>query len=446
LCLFFFFALLYNCRVDSSQMPLNRTFEFRCPIHGFIQLSAWERDIVNQAPFQRLRRIRQLAWTDYVYPGAMHTRFEHSLGVMHVATKLYESIMTNSRAILDNEYSWNAADHERNEQIVRLAALLHDVGHSPFSHASEELFPTLSDKPNKRHKHEEYSSAIIRGPLAAAIEQHPENSFKITADEVASIIEGKTKLGNLLFWKDIIAGQLDADRMDYLIRDSHHLGVQYGRFDVNRVIASMTTVPSNDDGAPRIGIQEGGWRAAESLILARYSMFTQVYFHKTRIAYDHHLFHAMKEILPGGCFPRFEGQALADYMRWDDWKVLGALSEGHGGEHAERLRQRNHYRKVFGNPESSSNQDTMLLLRVSSALGDLVVHTANSEKSWYKPGPSEIPVLDWRGTSMVVNPLSQYSRIVRSIESASGEILLYTRPEDVAQAISIINEVTQNDN
>lgn len=170
-------------------------------------------------------------------------------------------------------------------------------------------------------------------------------------------------------------------------------------------------------------------------------MFTQVYFHKTRIAYDHHLFNAMKEILPNGCFPRFDDLSLPDYIKWDDWRVLGALAEGRGGEHGTRLRERNHYRKVFGNPESSSNQDTMRLLDVKDKLGPLVVHVADSAKSWYKLGAPEIPVLDKRGENQVVKSLSQYSRIVRSIEAMSGEILLYVRPEDVPTAIELINKV-----
>ena len=112
-----------------------RQFDIRCPIHGFVKLSAWEREIINQPAYQRLRRIRQLAWTDYVYPGAMHTRFEHSLGVMHVATLLYDAIGRNSKEVLEQEYSFKQDDFRRNEQLVRLAALLHDLGHSPFSHA-----------------------------------------------------------------------------------------------------------------------------------------------------------------------------------------------------------------------------------------------------------------------------------------------------------------------
>src|ERR1700680_7856 len=119
----------------------HRTYEFRCPVYGFVQLTAWEREIISQPAFQRLRRIRQLAWTDYVFPGAMHTRFEHSLGVMHMATMLYDGIVERSPDILRSELGYNEDGLRRHRALVRLTALLHDVGHGPFSHAAEELYP-----------------------------------------------------------------------------------------------------------------------------------------------------------------------------------------------------------------------------------------------------------------------------------------------------------------
>src|SRR2546421_3413048 len=105
-------------------------YEFRCPIHGFIEVDEWEREIIAHPAFQRLRRIRQLGWTDYVYPGAMHTRFEHSLGVMHVATRLFKAIRRSSADILREAFAYDDVGFDRHLRIVRLAALLHDLGHS----------------------------------------------------------------------------------------------------------------------------------------------------------------------------------------------------------------------------------------------------------------------------------------------------------------------------
>src|SRR5882672_8425153 len=118
-------------------MDPHRTYEIRCPIHGFITLNDWELTVISQPSFQRLRRIRQLAWTDYIYPGAMHTRFGHSLGVLHIASQLFNAVVEKSAKVLESELGYKRDELVRDRQIVRLTALLHDTGHSPFSHAGE---------------------------------------------------------------------------------------------------------------------------------------------------------------------------------------------------------------------------------------------------------------------------------------------------------------------
>ena len=140
--------------------------EIRDPVYGFIQLNEWEMQIIDHFAFQRLRRIRQLALTEMVYPGATHSRFEHSLGVMHLATLMYDAIVGNdkNKNILEERLNYNKAGLEKNKQLIRLAALLHDVGHAPFSHASGELMPTNSET-GKPYKHENYTTAIIRSYL-----------------------------------------------------------------------------------------------------------------------------------------------------------------------------------------------------------------------------------------------------------------------------------------
>ena len=161
-----------------------RSYELRCPIHGFIKLNDWERTIVDDSAFQRLRRIRQLAWSEYIYPGATHTRFEHSLGVMHTATRIYDAVAERSEAVLASELCYNGDGLARDRQLVRLAALLHDVGHAPFSHGAEELFPKKQG--GDHYVHEDYSTAIIRTKLRNVIENHPLNAnYGFTADELA---------------------------------------------------------------------------------------------------------------------------------------------------------------------------------------------------------------------------------------------------------------------
>ena len=407
-------------------------YEFRCPVHGFITVNDWERTIIDQPAFQRLRRIRQLAWTEYVYPGALHSRFEHSLGVMHTASLLFDSIKSNSEGILSSELSGTGLERQR--QLVRFAALLHDVGHAPFSHAAEELFPDQGNGKGK-YTHEQYSAAIIRKQLRSALEDHKANhSLDLRADDVAALVEGSAGAKQGIFWRPLLDGQMDADRMDYLLRDSHHLGVQYGRFDLHRLINTIRAIRMGE-GSPRLGITKDGFHAAEALVIARYFMFTQVYFHKTRVAFDIHLREALKELLPGGVFPAPKDGELDQFLEWDDWRVLGLLAEKKGGEHGERLATRNHFRKIYETPETRSEKDNVELERRKSALGNLLAAEESAERSWYKTGRlHDIPVVD----NQKVAPLSSYSKVVGNLKT-NNQVLLYVRPENVDEAKKIMD-------
>lgn len=411
----------------------HRKFEIRCPVHGFIQLDDWEREIIAQPSFQRLRRIRQLAWTDLLYPGAMHTRFEHSLGVMHAATMLYNAIVEKSKPLLREHLAYTDEGFDRDRKLIRLAALLHDVGHAPFSHSSEELFPPR-DKGKGKFTHEDYSAAIIRTELRSAIEDHQLNeNTELTADKVAALIEGSASAKRALFWRVLINGQMDADRIDYLIRDSHHIGVSYGKFDMLRLIFSVTAIPSGDSDVEeaQLGVEEGGWHAAEALVLARYFMFTQVYFHKTRVAFDLHLREALKTMLPGGQFPLPTDNGLKHFLEWDDWKVQGLIAAGQGGEHAKRIVERNHYREIYHTPESCTALDFEQLESVKTKLGDLVVAEERAEKSWYKTGNNEIPI--YSRPKRWVKPLSALSKIIGSMKE-NNQTLLYVDNASRAEA------------
>lgn len=239
-------------------------FEIRDVVYGFIQLDEQEWDIINHPVYQRLRRIKQLSLTDMAYPGAVHTRLEHSIGVMQMATDIYNSIISKrrARALLSEQYYLDAGGFDRYRKVIRLAALLHDIGHSPFSHTGENLMPLKKASDGKRYEHEEYSIAIIKTYFREIIEEHPINAnYKISVEEVTALLGDPTKCafqGILLLFKGIISGQLDADRADYLLRDSIHTGVNYGLYDKNRLINCIDIGQMPDTDALVLAVQDGG--------------------------------------------------------------------------------------------------------------------------------------------------------------------------------------------
>jgi hypothetical protein len=404
-----------------------KSYEIRDPVHGFIKINEWERDIINQPAFQRLRRIKQLAWTDMVYPGASHSRLEHSLGVMHVVSSLFDSIALRQREFLAG-LGYNDSGLDRLRSLIRLAALLHDIGHSPFSHAGEGIFP-VCEKTGQKFEHEEYSAEIVRRELRDVIESNQFNrtNFRITADEVADFFVGSPSLDCLL-WRDLLTSQMDGDRMDYLLRDSYHAGVNYGKYDLNRVIATIRLIARPDtpdsSGGYSLGIDEDGLHAAEGLILARYMMFTQLYFHKTRVAYDYHLVEAIREVLKphGGTFPRPDtAEGVREYLLWDDWRVLGAIADGKAGEHGDILKQRNHYRKLRETPEVPSIEDLEWIDNLYQELEALGAVRRDAGKSWYKFQQlnDEILVLKESGRRQGdgVVPLSCLSPVVKGLQT-----------------------------
>lgn len=438
----------------------HRTYEIRCPVHGFIPVNDWEWEVINHRIFQRLRRIRQLAWTDQVYPGAMHTRFEHSLGVMHIASQLFDAVVRRSRGVLESELAYNSQGLERDRQIVRLTALLHDTGHSPFSHAGEDVFP-IDPETRKHYKHEAYSVALVRHGLREVIENHKLNqNLGIKAADIADLLEGNAGMGRRVIWRELIDGQMDADRMDYLLRDSLHVGVDYGKYDWRRLLNTIQAIempqPEGQEAKQglRLGVTDGGIHAAEALVLARYYMFTQVYFHKTRVAFDHHIRHALKAILPGGAFLPLKKnkdtkedeikESLQEYLKWDDWRVLGYLADEKGGEHGRRLCCRDHYREIYHTPESLSDDDRHQLKKVWEATREFVVAEESSRTSAYKLEASDISVVT-EDDMRKVRPLSHYSAVVRNLNKHPIEIVrLYARPEHAIAARARVADILKD--
>ncbi len=327
--------------------------EVRDAIHGFVRFNNLEKRLIDSAPFQRLRGIHQLAMCYQVYPGATHTRFEHSLGVMEVADRIFHAAFDVAvpdpvRERIAGELEPGRKEYWR--QVLRIAALLHDIGHLPFSHAAEaELLPEGWD-------HERITAEMIRNSEIADILREKSIDTEDVVDLAWDVkdrakAEGQVELSS---WKtllnEIITGNtFGADRIDYLLRDSWHVGVDYGRFDADRLIRGLRAVidPNNDEIA--LGLDVGYIHAAEALLLARYFMYTQVYFHDVRRAYDRHLQDFLQAWLDGGKF----SADWRNLIHFSDHEVIAAirLSAADSTDRlhglAKRLVSRQHFRTVF---------------------------------------------------------------------------------------------------
>jgi len=250
---------------------LNPTHRIRDPIYGYIWLTDDELKIVDTPVFQRLRRIGQLALTKYVYPTAEHSRFVHSLGTLQAATNIFNEVLRFNPQLRDS----GDLDLKENIKILRFAALLHDIGHMPFSHAAEAIFL------NENVSHEDIGKFIIR---------HHKEVPEIIEDSgiepqlVASLLKGK-RTKKYDFLKKFISGEFDADRADFLLRDSYFCGVKYGEYDYLRYAGAFRLI-SDENGQSLFTIEKGNLHAVEAFLIARYHYYLQVPFHRTRRGYD----------------------------------------------------------------------------------------------------------------------------------------------------------------
>jgi HD superfamily phosphohydrolase len=272
----------------------------RDSVHGNLQVDELEVKLIDTPQIQRLRRIKQLGFTYLVYPGANHSRFEHSIGTMYLASRLADNL--------------NLDQHQKS--MVRLSAILHDSGHGPFSHVSEGFIEST---------HEELTSKLVRkSQLGDLLKEN------FNLNEVLDIVRGKGSLGQ------IISGELDVDRMDYLLRDSYYTGVAYGVIDVERLIYNMILEDN-------LMLKRKGVQAAESMLLARYFMYPSVY--------QHHTTRIINSMFRRCLFKLFEMELVDPYFiyRYDDADVISAAraQKGYIQDMIQRLDNRALFKTVY---------------------------------------------------------------------------------------------------
>ncbi len=363
------------------------------PVHHFIELDDREAALLGVRPMQRLRRLRQLGLAYMAYPSAEHSRFSHALGALATGERVFAALRRYSP-----EYFANDADFEAQRRLLRASLLLHDIGHGPFSHACEAVLGVL---------HERRTADIVALPdVAAAID-----ALEVERAEVLALVTGGPTHYPVL--REIVSGpNLDADRMDYLLRDAYFTGVAGGRYDADQLIASMRVLDVG--GEPRLGVDGRGTVALESFVLARYMMFATVYFHHTTRMFERVLQQALRELWPD---PRALDPIDA-FLGWDDFRVFDGLREHHT-EAAEALRER---RTLYGlAAEFNAERDLSTFAACEAALrerfGDAVWGDSQEQLLHRLPLGSQLDadtvyvrnafgVVDARAASDVINRLA----------------------------------------
>ena len=286
------------------------------PVHDHILVDGFALDLLDTPEMQRLRHVRQLGTAYLVYPSANHTRFEHSLGVYHLAVRALDNL--------------DVTGVERDE--VRAAALLHDVGHTPFSHNVEDV---VEEHIGKRH---DEVDGIIEGDVARVLEGNG-----VSPDRVAALVRGEGRYGQL------VSGALDVDRMDYLVRDAHHTGVPYGTIDSGRLVLELEYV---DD---ELVLDEGNVQTAEALLLARSLMHPTVYSHHVARISTAMLERATQRLVESD-----DGVDAETVRRMDDHELTVALRESdETRETGKRLAERRLYKRAVWKPRDEVRETTL---------------------------------------------------------------------------------------
>ncbi|MDO5849112.1 MAG: HD domain-containing protein [Methanobrevibacter sp.] len=365
----------------------------RDSVYGDISFNEFETNLMDQPSFQRLRRIKQLGLINLIFPGANHTRFEHSIGTMYLASRLSEELELE----------------EDDVGLVKTAALLHDLGHGPFSHVSEGVlsFP-----------HEELTKYVIKNTSIRDVLEE-----KYDVNKIIEIINGEGSLG------PIVSGELDVDRMDYLLRDSHYTGVAYGVIDYERLISNLKLEKT-------LTLDLKGVQAAEGALVSRYFMYPSVYQHHTTRIVNSMFRRILKRLIDNNTINEKE------IYKYDDTDIISICrqSDGFIKDIITRLDNRNFFKRAFTmrlenfkNPEKIYKITQDQLRKAEEEIAEYY----NLDKDYVILNIAEYPRFDEMKTQVSVDkklyPLNEISNIIGALSKARfniPDISLYVPKED----------------
>jgi len=387
------------------------------PIYGYIRLTEVEKSIIDTLAVQRLRRIRQLAGAEYVYPAANHTRFEHVLGAMYLAGVVAD----NLPADLTSE--------ER--QKVRLAALLHDVGHAPFSHLFEPLLVKYLNR-----NHEDMSSWIIAN--SALTDVISAQGFE--PKELSGLAVGRLSKSEKPFLRQIISSSFDVDKMDFVVRDSYHTGAGYGSVDVFRLIYTMDVLDGN------LAMDITALSTLESLIIARLESFRSIYFHRACRAVEMMLLKALDAAKEDLEILRIK--TPDEYLEWDDYTVWSKLLKSPNSRDimkalSERRLLKCAYEKtffakdelvssVFTNESVRLKLEEEIAMKAKVPISDVGIDVPSLPSVPYhyalQIGAADIPIFSkTRSGEKVPQKITEFSKVIEELRLFMNIIRVYTK-------------------
>lgn len=423
--------------------------EIRDPIHGSIQLTDGEVAIIESVEFQRLREIKQLGFSEFSFPGATHNRFLHSIGVSYVAGQIFDSIF--------RAYPFSKASvKNRLRQTVKLGALLHDIGHGPLSHTTEQVMPKLHElqikiyaeqdyDQTRQANHEDYTIKFVTDSTISELIRS--NFIDITPEYVACLIDKNLKCDASYFTDNgidfrpilsqIVSSELDADRMDYLERDSYFCGINYGKIDKDWLQQNLTLHIHNSRAF--LALNRRALYAFDDFLISRHHMHLMVYFHHKSIVYEEML----NRYLTSPDCQFFLPADARDYIGYTDYKLYEHLDTVNN-MWAQRIAQRRPYRVAIELHNQEQERIDLIRSIFSKNHIDSIYASSKVRLSKYHSGNPEdrmnIYVLDQYDKWDKPSPVDQATQIFQKYEGARVIDRFYVEPEKYDFAKKILGE------
>lgn len=456
---------LKNCK---GYFPVLRGgfVEIRDPVHGTITLSNDEVYVIDTPEFQRLRSIKQLGFSEFSYPAGTHNRYLHSIGVCHLAGRAFDQIFNDK--VEGSVYSFqfsNQKVRERLRQCFRLAALLHDVGHGPLSHVTEEVMPPLKDlnvkayatrsqavyqlglaeKTERKADHEDYTIKYITdSPLTEVLIKHFPN---MTPQHIVCLIDKTLACPDDFFMdqgvdfrpilSQLVSSELDVDRMDYLERDSYFCGTNYGNIDTEWLLANLKAHPVNNQ--IYLGLNRRALYTFDDFLLSRHHMNLMVYFHHKSVIYEEML---LRYLESEDCDFRLPSD-IEEYTKYNDYRLFEHIAQVKNNSWAQRIAKRSPYRNLI---EFHNVTDPTRPIRIKEFLEnekiDCILASSRVRLSKYHSSSPEdkalqIYVVDQYDRWEKPVPIEQSTKIFKAYEDVRLIDRVYVPPEkyDVAQVL-----------